>query len=223
MIVHSHLTLLISQMFMFLQGLMTSSDTGPMSRCTLLMSFLHAHRHRRLPTPFIGPIPIGSFCIPSPSSLCLARRNVRNSSDSSMVRSEFYTILSFSVSSSTDPGQQSSLSYKHMVARILLRVSVFYFCINCTESLSYLVHTAHWRQVHFRLHRPLPCDISHMYTAKHTDSTQCWKLSLGYYALESCSSLSTERDTVVILTWRTVQLHQAALRYLSSVHVHVSW
>ncbi|KAL4076495.1 hypothetical protein J3A83DRAFT_4357484 [Scleroderma citrinum] len=48
-----------------------------------------------------------------------------------------------------DPGQQSGLSYTRMVARILLRV-------------------AHWRQVHFRPHRPLPRDISHVHTANHT-------------------------------------------------------
>jgi len=37
-----------------------------------------------------------------------------------------------------------------------------------TARKSYLVHAAHWRQVHFRPHRPLPRDISHMHTAKHT-------------------------------------------------------
>ena len=117
--------------------------------------------------PFIGPIPIGFLRIPSPSSLCLARRNVRNSSGSLTVHP--YTVLPFLIhSSSTDPGQQSSLSYTRMVAQILLRVGMFCFCIDCTESPSNLVHAAHWRQVHFRPHRPLPRDISHMHTAKHT-------------------------------------------------------
>jgi len=49
--------------------------------------------------------------------------------------------LAISDSSFQDPGQESGHSYMCMV---------------------------HWRQVHFRPHRPLPCDISHIHTAKHT-------------------------------------------------------
>jgi len=127
---------------MFLQSLMTSTDTGPTSRCTLLMSFLHARRHRRPPTLFIGPIPIGSFRIPSPSSLRLARRNVRNSSDYSTVRPRrILHCLAVSDSSSTDLGQQSSLSYMRMVARILLRAGTFHFLHRLHGSLiSYTQH-----------------------------------------------------------------------------------
>jgi len=121
---------------MFLQGSMTSSDTGPMSRCTLLMSFLHARRHRRPPTPFIGPIPIGFLRIPSPSNLRLARRNVRNSSDYSMVRRSFYIVLPFLI-----VPLQILASNLVFHTRAWSRESYYesvrsVFCIDCTEVLS---------------------------------------------------------------------------------------
>jgi len=51
--------------------------------------------------------------------------------------------LVISDSSSTDPGQQSGLLYTHMVARILLRLGAFFFCIDCTESLVFILYTQH--------------------------------------------------------------------------------
>jgi len=44
--------------------------------------------------------------------------------------------LAVSDSSSTDPDQQSGLSYTLVVARILLRVGAFCFCIDSVEVLS---------------------------------------------------------------------------------------
>ena len=153
--------------FHVLQGLMTSSDTGPTSRCTLLMSFSRPRRDRRLPMPFIGRIRIGFFRIPSPSNLRLARRNVRNSLDSSMVRHAFYIVLPFLMSLCRSWSAVWSFIHAHGRANSVTSRYVL-FCIGCTESPSYLVHAAHWRQVHFRPHRPLPRDISHMHTAKRT-------------------------------------------------------
>jgi len=65
---------------MFLQGSMTCTDTGPMSRCTLLMSFLHPVDTGGRRRSSLVLYRSASF-VPSPSSLCLAKRNVRNSSD----------------------------------------------------------------------------------------------------------------------------------------------
>ncbi|KAG6332906.1 hypothetical protein ID866_6184 [Astraeus odoratus] len=48
-----------------------------------------------------------------------------------------------------DPRQLSSLSYNRMIARILLRV-------------------AHWRQVHFRPHKPLPRDVSTLHPSRES-------------------------------------------------------
>ncbi|KAI6043664.1 hypothetical protein EDC04DRAFT_3138304 [Pisolithus marmoratus] len=48
-----------------------------------------------------------------------------------------------------DPSQQSTLSYTRMVARVLLRA-------------------AHWRQVNFRPHKPLPRDIIASHTSRQT-------------------------------------------------------
>ncbi|KAI6159934.1 hypothetical protein EDD17DRAFT_869555 [Pisolithus thermaeus] len=48
-----------------------------------------------------------------------------------------------------DPSQQSTLSYTRMVARVLLRA-------------------AHWRQVNFRPHKPLPRDIIVAHTPRQT-------------------------------------------------------
>jgi len=78
--------------------------------------------------------------------------------------------LAISDSSFPDPGQESGHSYMCMVARILIRVGTFHFLhrLQGIPVLSCTLHAVHWRQVHFRPHRPLPRNISHIHTAKHT-------------------------------------------------------
>ena len=142
---------------------MTSADTGPTSRRTLLMSFLHARPHRRPPTPFIDRISI-FFRIHSASNLRLAKRNVRNS----MVRRAFYIVFPFLMFLYRSWPAIWSFTHAHGRANpITSQCVLFLHRLHGIPHL-YLVHAAHWRQVHFRLHRPLPRDISHMHTAKHT-------------------------------------------------------
>jgi len=201
-IVRSHTYLVDIGGIHVFQGSMTSSDTGPMLRCTPLMSFLHARRHKRLPTPFIGRIPIGFLCIPSPSSLRLARRNVRNSSDYSMVRPRYILhCLAVSDSSSTDPGQQSSLSYMRMVTRILLRVGMFCFCIDCTEVLSCTRSTL----------APGPLQAAQTPTPRHQPYAHCKAHTDPAHGAGNCRWRTMPRDPVSLR-------RQSEIQYLGDTH-----
>jgi len=167
----------------FLQGSMTSSDTGPTSRCTLLMSFLHARRHRRPPTPFIGPIPIGFLRIPSPSSLRLARRNVRNSSDYSMVRRSFYIVLPFLIVS-----LQILASNLVFHTRAWSRESYYESVCSVfasTARKSYLVHYTQHIGARSTSGRTDPYPVTSVICtllSTHRSCARCWKSSSAYYA-----------------------------------------
>jgi len=173
---------------MFLQGSMTCTDTGPLSRCTLLMSFLHVRRHRRPPTLFIGPIPIGFLRIPSQEE-CQQLIRLLNGAASIL------HCLAVSDSSSTDPGQQSGLSYTRMVARILLRVGAFFFLHRLHGSLILYMQHVDARSTSGRTNLYPATSVICTPQSTRRSSAQCWKSSSGYYTSESCSSLSTERDT----------------------------
>ena len=123
-----------------------------------------------------------------------ARRNVSNSSDYSIVRHLFYIVLPFLI-----VPLQILVSNPVFHTHAWLHKSYYksvcsFFCIDCTEVLSCTCSTLTPGPLQ-DTQTSTPWHQSYAHHKAYTNPPQCWKSSLGYYTLESCSSLSTEQDT----------------------------